>query len=689
MKYKIPYCLPFLTAVFLPVAGFAADVTWSGGNFTWQNSDSDSFGASTYTNGDNVTFGNAGITNSTSGETAIVLSGTLTPANVTFSHTQSSNLPGGFNYLFTSSGTSNVINSAGALSLGGGNTIFRALTTSGTYNQSFAGALSYNGSTMLGLSSDNSARIVNLSVGSLAAPTKGNTILFNSITSAAGTSSGASWGDSLNRLTVTGAKPAVTNGMVSPGLQFYTGANVVGNFMTFSGDALIPATANYSNYSSDWSGAASTEIVNLTTGITLSGSGALDVHALRVNSGNQNLGGRTINLGSGGFITSNSTTSNGTLNFGSGAAFIGAYNAAGQAQISASISGSGGLTIMGASQTLSVTGTNSSLTGGIYLNGGRTRLTTDGANGNNVTVNSLGRLIAGTSSGGTDRIGGLSGAGAVSSWVATSGTASSGTLEISPASGTHTFSGSFLNGNGSPRPLNLIKSGDGTQIFGDDSVGQHTGTTNVTSGKLVINGNFSTATGDVSVASGAVLGGSGTIGGATAILAGGIHAPGSILGVQNFSGDLTYQDASIFAWEIAKTHSGSQTRGTDYDGVNVTGALAGLDGADDGATTDAIFRIVIGDSDFSDGFWTSSRTWTDIFTEADGTSSKTAWASIFGGGFQYYKTDGTVLDTPTTYGSFSFVNSGTGLHWAAVPEPSSSVLAGLLIITGLMSRRRL
>jgi hypothetical protein len=99
--------LPCSVALFLlalPV--HAANVTWTGGNFTWDQPDADSFGLDTYNSGDDVFFGNNGITDGTTGKTAIVLSGTLTPGSVTMQHTQArflngaSSLPGGgFNYL--------------------------------------------------------------------------------------------------------------------------------------------------------------------------------------------------------------------------------------------------------------------------------------------------------------------------------------------------------------------------------------------------------------------------------------------------------------------------------------------------------------------------------------------------------------------------------------------------------------
>jgi autotransporter-associated beta strand protein len=369
------------------------------------------------------------------------------------------------------------------------------------------GAITVSGGSLLTIDRPNANDSgVKLTVGALTAPGVGSSLLINAST----------WGTTaaLNNLIVTGSKPTETNGMITPAIQHFTGGNSLGDFLGFTGDNLLAAA--YTNYASDWSAAGASDIVNLTAATTLTGSGALDVHALRIASGNQNLGGRTINLGSGGFITNNATTSNGTLNFGSHGV-IGAYNGASQATISASIRATNGLTIIGSSQTLNVTGNNTDLNGGIFINNGVARFTTAGANGNDVTIGPFGRLVAG--SGATDRVGGVSGAGVISAWVANSATTPS-TLEISPASGTHVFEGALLNGSGSPRPLNIIKSGDGTQVFGVNSLGQYTGDTNVTGGTLLIHGDFSAATGTVSVSNNAVFGGTGTIGGDLSLVSG-------------------------------------------------------------------------------------------------------------------------------------------------------------------------
>lgn len=157
------------------------------------------------------------------------------------------------------------------------------------------------------------------------------------------------------------------------------------------------------------------------------------------------------------------------------------------------------------------------------------------------------------------------------------------------------------------------------------------------------------------------------------------------VGTQAVTGSLTYQDASIFAWQMDRTQA--QTRGIGYDAVNVTGALAGLDGADANTTTDAIFRIVIGDSAFNQPFWSTARTWTDIFSATTTTGSL---QTIFSGGFQYSSIDGSAV-SPAGQGSFAL--TGNTLVWTPqngatfVPEPTSA-LAGLLLGAGLLRRRR-
>jgi fibronectin-binding autotransporter adhesin len=308
---------------------------------------------------------------------------------------------------------------------------------------------------------------------------------------------------------------------------------------------------------------------------------------------------------------------------------------------------------------------------------------TDGTVNSNQAI-ALGNLAAvSVSSGATfnaavsQTIGSLTGAGSTTLGANTLTVGSSNNLSS-------TFSGVISGSGGS-----LVKAASGTLTL--TGANTYSGTTTVSAGTLIVNNSSGSGTGTsaVSVASGAILAGNGTLGGDTSVQAGGIHAPGTGVGIEKFSSNLTYQDSSIFSWELDRTQT--QTRGIGYDAVNVSGTLAGLDGADAGTSLNAVFRIVIGDSAFNQPFWSTNHTWTDIFTDAGGSSVKPNWADIFGGGFQYYKTDGTQLGVPGAQGAFSI--SGNTLYWSTgsggefVPEPTTA-LAALLLAAGLLRRQR-
>jgi len=252
----------------------------------------------------------------------------------------------------------------------------------------------------------------------------------------------------------------------------------------------------------------------------------------------------------------------------------------------------------------------------------------------------------------------------------------------------HTITGTgntLINGAIAGAAPPLVKTGSGTLTLAGANT--HASTMTISgSGAVVINGNQIAATGTVSLTgAGTRLAGSGTVGGDTTIGAGSIHSPGALAGVglQTFDKagaaitSLTYSSTSIFSWNLDT--AAAQTRGAGYDAVNVSGALGGAN---------AIFRIVIGDSSFNEMFWSTKRTWTDIFT-SDGVTAK-SWASIFSGGFQYMDGSGATV-SPAGQGSFSM--SGNTLSWTPeagasfVPEPSSA-LAGLLLALGVFRRRR-
>ncbi len=241
-----------------------------------------------------------------------------------------------------------------------------------------------------------------------------------------------------------------------------------------------------------------------------------------------------------------------------------------------------------------------------------------------------------------------------------------------------TFDGTIGGVGSNENNLALTKSGAGTLTISGTNT--YTGATTISDGTLAINGDQSAATGAVTVASSSTLGGSGIIGGATVISNNAIHAPGNSPGVQTFNSTLTYNDGSIFAWDLDTAQANPETnRGIAYDGVNIDQVNL-MDG---GSTGGSVYSIVLeGSQTFADTFWDNSRNWSDIFKNQAATTNIN-WSSIFTS-FTYSNANGS-LD-PSSQGSFSFTPSNT-LSWSAVPEPSSA-LAGVLLALGILRRRR-
>jgi autotransporter-associated beta strand protein len=383
------------------------------------------------------------------------------------------------------------------------------------------------------------------------------------------------------------------------------------------------------------------------------------------------------------------------------------------------LTSSGGTLTKGGAGTLTLTG-NNTFTGGVTISTGELKITNasalgtgaktinaqnnaylslDGSSGNITLASNLAITTAGLSivnTAGDNVINGTvktiagNGSSTIRSDAGSlnivgnvdSGATGNRLLELSGTStGANTVSGSISNGTAT---LAVTKSGTGIWIL-SNSDNTNTGAINVNEGKLLVNGNTSTSSLVTATNAGSILGGNGTIGGATTMTIGTIHSAGDTATLANltgagtidqvdFSTGITYNQCSIFEWNLTgNAETGIGTRGIDYDAVN-TASLATTG-------TGAIFRVVLNaGQDFSEGFWNSDRTWTDIFENAAGTDLDIA--SIFGGGVEYHNASGAVSGVQ---GSFSF--SGTELRWSAVPEPTSA-LAGLLIGAGILRRRR-
>ena len=213
-----------------------------------------------------------------------------------------------------------------------------------------------------------------------------------------------------------------------------------------------------------------------------------------------------------------------------------------------------------------------------------------------------------------------------------------------------------LTGTGS-----LVKSGAGTLALA--GANSYAGTTTVTGGTLLINGNQTLATGLVSVGNGGTLGGSGSSGGSISIGAGGTLAPGNSAGTLIATGSAVFNSASSLNYELLGT---DQTAG----GTN-NDLLTGITG---GLTLDGTLNV--------------TETITNSFLSA---SFGSAWRLI---SYTGALTNNTLaLGTmPVLSNGLTFaVNTATAgqVNLVVVPEPATTGIVGAALAAfGLRRRRR-
>jgi autotransporter-associated beta strand protein/T5SS/PEP-CTERM-associated repeat protein len=207
----------------------------------------------------------------------------------------------------------------------------------------------------------------------------------------------------------------------------------------------------------------------------------------------------------------------------------------------------------------------------------------------------------------------------------------------------------------------LTKAGAGRLTLSASNA--YAGATTVTAGSLLVNGTL--ASGAVDVGAGGTLGGSGAIGGAVTM--DGVLSPGSGLGVLSVASlALTGSSASVF--EINGT-----TRGTEYDGLNITGSS--------GPTYGGALSLVFGN--------TSALGNADVFNLLD-------FAGASAGDFSSVTSTGFYSGTwSVSSGEWSLQSGGQTLTFrqsvgdlVIVPEPAAIALVGVGIAVVAWARRR-
>ena len=200
-------------------------------------------------------------------------------------------------------------------------------------------------------------------------------------------------------------------------------------------------------------------------------------------------------------------------------------------------------------------------------------------------------------------------------------------------------------------------------------------------GTLIINGSTS-ASSVVTVASGATLGGSGTVGGNTTIS--GIHSAGNSPGLLTHSGNLTYNSGASVVWELVANTTSS--RGTNFDGINVSGALDFV-----GATSfNLVFNFSGSAVNWQDSFWSSSRTGTNGWLVYSGATSLSNFNNLTLTTANWLDGSGQNFDTYLNGNSFSLYqdNNNVYLSYQAVPEPRAVLLSCLGLLLLLLRFRR-
>ena len=201
--------------------------------------------------------------------------------------------------------------------------------------------------------------------------------------------------------------------------------------------------------------------------------------------------------------------------------------------------------------------------------------------------------------------------------------------------------------------VGLTKNGSGTLEL--NAANTFTGATAINAGTLFVNGSLAAGSA-LFVASGATLGGTGTINGAATV--NGYLRPGNSPGVLSFGSSLALGSTSQTTMELNGT-----TRGAQYDGIDVTGALTY-----GGDLTIDVGSAFLGSSENFSLF---------TFASQSGNLDSVNLAGAYGTGiFTIASGVWRLMDSSGNQWSFSQADGNLG--FTAVPEPSTWALLVLL-----------
>jgi hypothetical protein len=202
----------------------------------------------------------------------------------------------------------------------------------------------------------------------------------------------------------------------------------------------------------------------------------------------------------------------------------------------------------------------------------------------------------------------------------------------------------------------------------------------MTPGQLTNNGQVNTS---VTIAPGGTLAGTGTISGNVTMGSGSTYAPGNSPGMQTVNGDVTWNSLT-YSMEIAAV-TGAQ--GVGYDSLDINAALpaTGKLTIADGATINIDLSSYPSNTNVADFNYLTPFDLILVSTDGGVQGFNTAIFNVHPGAF--------AAQNPLNGGVFSVLLRGNNvlLHFAAVPEPGSLLLATLGVgafATHVRRRRR-
>ena len=234
----------------------------------------------------------------------------------------------------------------------------------------------------------------------------------------------------------------------------------------------------------------------------------------------------------------------------------------------------------------------------------------------------------------------------------------------------------------------LDKTGAGTLTLSGNNT--YSGATTVTDGKFVVDGSLASLS--LTVGANATLGGTGAIAGDTTI--NGTHSPGNSPGIQNFTGNLTYNVGSSVNWELsANTTTNAANPNAIFDTVVVAKNLSF------GGRTELnlSFNPVGGNVIWSDPFWQTSKTGTNGWLVYDVAGSTFNFSNLNLVVANWEDSGGSFFNAVLGNSTFSLYQGGSSIFLnyktstVTTPEPTSGVAMAVVTVLGgtsFLLRRR-